>query len=340
MTDVPVVVVDFHAGEHLRSLIDSLAGEPVAKVVVVDNSMSGAAREPLRHHTDLAVEIIEALSNGGFGAGVNLGMAGITDEFAIISNPDVVVEPGAIEALRAVARADKSLAVVGPAIFEADGKLHQSARAFPSLRRSGVHAFVGLVAPRSRAAERYRQENWNRSAGQYVDWVSGAFFLVRREAFEAVGGFDERFFLYVEEVDLCWRLRRAGWTVAYAPTAKVTHTGGVSGAGHPYRTAAAHHRSLWRFVRTTSGDGHRWLLCLALAGIGLRFVLACGRIVLERLPHRKANGFSSSDRRRRIPSPQDARRRGLTQEPVLATPESPEDAVAQPGADDGDVPAE
>lgn len=286
MTAVSVVVVDFHAGAHLRQLIDSLDGEGVGRIIVVDNSTTGATAETLAGHGAGVVEILEAERNGGFGAGVNLGMARAEGELVIVSNPDVVVAPGAVSRLLEAAAADESLAVAGPAIFEDDGSIHQSARAFPSVRRSGLQAFAGLLRPAGRVAERYRQQNWQASAESYVDWVSGAFFVVRRAAFDAVSGFDEHYFLYVEEVDFCWRLQQSGWKVAYVPAAKVTHTGGVSGAGHPYRTASEHHRSLWRFVRATTSSRDRWLLGPAAVGIWLRFALACGRITLGRLRHK------------------------------------------------------
>ena len=84
--------------------------------------------------------------------------------------------------------------------------------------------------------------------------MSGACFLVRREAWDAVGGFDPSYFMYMEDVDLCWRLGRAGWGVGYEPAARVLHVQGVSTNRHPYRMLAAHHRSMWRFAwRTTTG---------------------------------------------------------------------------------------
>jgi N-acetylglucosaminyl-diphospho-decaprenol L-rhamnosyltransferase len=107
-----------------------------------------------------------------------------------------------------------------------------------------------------------------------VDWVSGACFLVRREAFEAVGGFDESYFMYAEDVDLCWRLGRAGWTVGYVPDAEVTHHQGVSTDRHPYRMIVEHHRSLVRFWLRTTPGWRRLALPLVLAGASTRAVLA------------------------------------------------------------------
>jgi N-acetylglucosaminyl-diphospho-decaprenol L-rhamnosyltransferase len=103
-----------------------------------------------------------------------------------------------------------------------------------------------------------------------VDWVSGACMLVRRSAFEAVGGFDEGYFMYVEDVDLCWRLARAGWRIGYEPSGRVVHALGASSRLMPYRMIAAHHRSLLRFASRTTTGGRRAVLPLVAAGLGVR----------------------------------------------------------------------
>ena len=105
--------------------------------------------------------------------------------------------------------------------------------------------------------------------------MSGACFLVRRSAFEQVGGFDEAYFMYAEDVDLCWRLGRAGWRVVYLPSAEVTHLQGVSTDRHPFRMIFEHHRSLLRFAARSSEGWRRALLPLVAVGIGVRACLAC-----------------------------------------------------------------
>jgi N-acetylglucosaminyl-diphospho-decaprenol L-rhamnosyltransferase len=115
-----------------------------------------------------------------------------------------------------------------------------------------------------------------------VDWVTGACFLVRRVAFDSVGGFDERYFMYVEEVDLCWRLARAGWRTGYESSARVLHLAGVSTATVPYQMIAAHHLSLWRFARETACGWERLLLPFVAVGIGARFAaVSLRRIVTD-----------------------------------------------------------
>jgi N-acetylglucosaminyl-diphospho-decaprenol L-rhamnosyltransferase len=119
-----------------------------------------------------------------------------------------------------------------------------------------------------------------------VDWVTGACFLVRREAFDAIGGFDARYFMYVEEVDLSWRLAKAGWRTGYEESSRVTHLAGVSAASHPYRMIAAHHLSLWRFSNRATRGSDRLLLPLVAVGIAGRWaVLTLRRLVLQIREH-------------------------------------------------------
>ena len=97
--------------------------------------------------------------------------------------------------------------------------------------------------------------DWDHASARTVDWVSGACFLARRSAWEEVGGFDRAYFMYLEDVDLCWRLGSAGWAVAYEPAAQVVHVQGVSADRHPYRMLLAHHVSMWRFARRATPAG-------------------------------------------------------------------------------------
>jgi N-acetylglucosaminyl-diphospho-decaprenol L-rhamnosyltransferase len=139
------------------------------------------------------------------------------------------------------------------------------------------HAFFGYVAPRNRFSRAYKLLDWDHSAPGYVDWVSGSCMLARREAYQAVGGFDQAYFMYVEDVDLCWRLARAGWKVGYDPNARVVHTGGVSTDQRAYRMILEHHRSLWRFACRTTERGRRAVLPAVAAGLVARTAIAWGQ---------------------------------------------------------------
>jgi len=214
-------------------------------------------------------------ANRGYGAAANAGAAATSGSAILICNADLVVQPGTRAALLGALTRDPRLGAVGPRIDRPDGTRYPSARAFPSLVDAAGHGFVGLVTTDNPWSRRYLRAGAD-EAGP-VDWVSGACLAVRRRAWDAVGGFDEAFFMFLEDVDLCRRLHAAGWVVAYEPDGRVVHLEGASRATAPYRMIAAHHVSLLRYGWRTGDPGDRLLLPVVAAGLGVRTVLLCGR---------------------------------------------------------------
>jgi N-acetylglucosaminyl-diphospho-decaprenol L-rhamnosyltransferase len=156
-----------------------------------------------------------------------------------------------------------------------DGTLYPSVRRFPDLAVATGHAFVGLVWPANPFTRRYRMLDWDHDhPAPDVDWVGGACLLVRRAAFDVIAGFDEGYFMYVEDVDLCWRLHQAGWRVGYEPGGRVVHALGASSRLMPYRMIAEHHRSLLRFARKSSTGRRRALVPVVAAGLAARTLAA------------------------------------------------------------------
>ena len=249
------VVVAYESGPLLTDCVTSLLAETSAggapEVVVVDNGSHDGSIE-LLEATHPAVAVLRPGANLGYARASNLGIAATTAPVVAVVNPDAVLAPGGAAAILARFDAEPSLGAVGPQIREPDGSVYPSARRVPSTRDAIGHAVLGPVRPDNAATRRYRELDADPDLPRAVDWVSGAAIWLRREALDAVGGWDEGFFMYVEDVDLCWRLHLAGWTVAYEPAATVTHVQGVSTAGHPYRMIVAHHRSTLRFA------GKRW----------------------------------------------------------------------------------
>lgn len=269
-----MVVVNYEAGAALGVCIASLFEEHPLELVVIDNgSTDGSLDELRRQFPD--VEVLVPGSNLGYGAGANRGVAATTSELVLVCNPDLSVSPGALTELVAVFDADPRAAIVGPFIRTPQGDRYPSARQFPSLPDAAGHALLGQFIPQNPFTRAYVQADLavEPDSVRQVDWVSGACFLVRRSAFEQVGGFDETYFMYAEDVDLCWRLGRSGWHIVYAPGAVVTHLQGVSTARHPYRMIVEHHRSLLRFANRSTVGWRRVLLPLVAVGIGVRAVL-------------------------------------------------------------------
>ena len=172
----------------------------------------------------------------------------------------------------ALARFDTEpdLGALGPAVRDPDGTRYPSARTVPNLRDTVGHAVLGVVRPANRFTRRYRELDADPTLTRDVDWVSGAAIWLRRRALDAIGGWDDHYFMYVEDVDLCWRLRNAGWRVVYEPAGEVTHVQGASTDRRPYRMVLEHHRSLLRFASKRWRGWRRVLLVPAAAFLALR----------------------------------------------------------------------
>lgn len=272
------VVVNYNAGHELEGCVTSLLQAGVTDVVVVDNASTDDSYERLQA-TAPSVRWLPTGTNLGYGGGVNRGAPYTTGRYLVVANPDIVVQPGAVATLVARLESEKDLGLVGPRILNADGTLYPSARRFPNLVDALGHGLLGLMLPGNRFTRRYRMTGEDHSQPARVDWISGAFFVVRREVFEELSGFDSSYFMYMEDVDLCWRAGRAGWGVGYEPGAVVLHLQGRSTRQHPYRMLGAHHRSMWQFAwRTTTGWSR---LALPAVAVGL-----AGRFVVAGLRHR------------------------------------------------------
>ncbi len=267
------VVVNYNAGAALSTCVASLISEGIREVVVVDNASKDTSMSDLAKAWPRAKQILSR-RNLGFGAGANLGVGSTSAEYLIVCNPDLVVRPGSIGAMAAVLGGAPDVAIVGPMLRDSSGTVYPSGREFPGIGEAVGHGFVGLFWGGNPWTRRYRQIGQEQHRSREADWVSGAFLVVRREAFDQVGGFDERYFMYVEDVDLCWRLRRAGWAIRYEPAAEVVHEQGRSASRHPYSMLVAHHRSMWRFARQTTTGRGKALLPVVAVGLCCRLVLA------------------------------------------------------------------
>ncbi len=270
------VVVNYESGPALARCVADLRAAELGELVVVDNGSTDGSLAAAEAAVP-GVEVVVPGRNLGYGAAVNRGVAATSARFVLVCNPDLEVPPEAVGALVDALEADPGCALVGPLIRTPEGGRYPSARRFPSMVDAAGHALLGLFAPDNRFTRSYQRSELDDGSVEvrHADWVSGACFLVRRTDFEAVGGFDESYFMYAEDVDLCWRLGRVGRTVTYAPTAEVTHLQGRSTDRHPYRMILEHHRSLLRFASRSSSGWRTVLLPLVAVGVAVRAGLAC-----------------------------------------------------------------
>jgi N-acetylglucosaminyl-diphospho-decaprenol L-rhamnosyltransferase len=242
-----VVVVTYFPGDFLGDFLASLpaaSAQPVP-VTVVDNGSTDGSVEQVREHPE--VDLIETGRNAGYGGAANLGVAQATEEWVLVVNPDIEFEEGSIDELLTVANRWPRSGALGPRIHTGDGMLYPSARELPSLGRGIGHAAFGWIWPSNPWTASYRRERGTPVEG-LAGWLSGACLMVRREAFDAVGGFDEGYFMYFEDTDLCERLARAGCDIVYAPSATVVHHGGHATSRNLDAMSKAHHDSAYRYL--------------------------------------------------------------------------------------------
>jgi len=280
-----VVTVTYSPGEHLESFLTSLAEATrrPTRVIMADNgSTDGTPEAAAVAHAH--VELLRTGGNIGYGGAVNRAVAEIDSsvEFVVVANPDVRWGPGSLDALIDAAQRWPRAGSLGPLIHEPDGSIYPSARAVPTLVSGVGHALLGTVWPTNPWTRRYRQENEEISE-RSVGWLSGSCLLLRRAAFDSIGGFDSRYFMYMEDVDLGDRLGRAGWLNVFVPTAEVTHAKGHAAGRHPELMLPAHHESAYRFQ--ADRHPHRWqapLRWVLRGGLHVRSKVAVAAAVRKR----------------------------------------------------------
>jgi len=271
LSHVAVVTVSFHSESVLPAFLAGLAEAQSAgaRVIVADNaSEQGSAVEGIATGSGAEYRPLDA--NHGYGGAVNRVVAGVPSgiEWILVSNPDVVLEPDAVARLVETGSEDDAIGSVGPTVLTAEGDVYPSARDVPSIRIGIGHALFANLWPDNPWTRRYQRSSESgirRDAG----WLSGSCVLVRRSAFDAVGGFDTGFFMYFEDVDLGYRLGKAGYRNVYQPAATVTHTGAHSTRTNQAAMVAAHHDSARRFLRKKYSGWQlapvRWVLGVGLA---------------------------------------------------------------------------
>jgi N-acetylglucosaminyl-diphospho-decaprenol L-rhamnosyltransferase len=275
-SELAVVIVTYSPGETLDRCLDTLAKaitRPV-RVVLADNGSTDGAPERAAE-TRENVTLLRTGGNLGYGTAANRGVASLDESYGwiVVANPDLEWGDGSLDTMLDAAARWPRAGSVGPLIKEVSGVVYPSARLVPSLGRGIGHAVVGRVWRGNPWTRAYKQSDTSvteREAG----WLSGSCLLMRRAAFDSVDGFDPRYFMYFEDVDLGDRLGRAGWQNVYVPSAEVVHIQGHSTARSSDAMLAAHHASAYRYIADRH-RGWRWAPVRAAvrAGLALRLKL-------------------------------------------------------------------
>ncbi len=248
---VSVIIVSFNTKHLLGRCIDSVqasVGGLVCETIVVDNGSSDGSADYIRADYP-SVVLIASKHNLGFAKANNLGFERASGDYIVLLNSDAFLVGDSLKVAVELMDGHPETGLAGGRLIGENGGWQPSARAFPGIINDAL-TISGLAAryPRSRIFGRPDMTYVDQSRDLYCDWVPGAFTIIRRSALENTGFFDERFFLYYEEVDLCRRMKKAGWKVAYWPAVAVIHIGGASTAMFSRKlvTKSGMQMSLWR----------------------------------------------------------------------------------------------
>ena len=226
MADLSAIVVTYNAAPWIERSLESLRGTG-AEVIVVDNGSTDGTPELVRERFPESRVIEQA--NRGFGAGNNTGMRAASGRYFLLLNPDAWLTEGALEHLVSFADEHPEAGVVGPRLLNPDGSLQRSVRGYPTpWRLATEYFFLRKLAPRTEALNALFGAGFDHKTVREADYLFGACLLVRRDAVDSIGGFDEDFFLMSEEVDWLYRFRQAGWKVLFYPGAEAYHVVGAS----------------------------------------------------------------------------------------------------------------
>jgi GT2 family glycosyltransferase len=266
--DVSIIIVNWNTRDVLRSCLASVYKETkniTHEVIVIDNDSSDDSVEMVKKEFPKA-KLIENRSNRGFAAANNQGMAIATGRYVLLLNPDTIVLDRAIEKTVAFADDHPEAAVVGCRVLNPNRTLQPTCFMFPSLLNMLLSTiYLNKLFSKSRFFGRERMTWWNRTDVRDVDVVTGCFMLVRRSAIEQVGIMDERFFVYGEETDWCYRFKQAGWRILFTPNAHIIHLSGASSKQMKSEMVLQLRASILLFFKKHKGMFSYGLACLLVS---------------------------------------------------------------------------
>lgn len=300
--DLSVVILSWNTRELLEACLKSLVRPHpgiTIEVIVVDNASEDGSREMVTEQFPSVCLRVNPVNNG-FGAGNNTALPHATGRYVLFLNSDTVIVEDALSVMVCYADANPDIGILGPKLLNADGSLQYSCRRYPNL---GTGFFrntpLGRLFPNNRYTTDYLYQDWDHNTPRDVDWVSGAALMIRKTLLEQIGAFDEEYFMFCEDVDLCWRANHAPlphpplqgegrgevksghWRVTYYPKAVIYHYIGKSTVQVPTRMTYEFHRSQHLFYKKHyAATTPLWVRPLIPLGIWLR---ASGQIVRYRI---------------------------------------------------------
>lgn len=284
--ELDVVIVSYRCRELVRDSLRSLFANPPSRpmrVHVIDNASADGTVEIIRAEFP-TVAITSATKNLGFGRATNIGIRSGSGAYVLALNPDTRLRPGVLDHLLAIMDERSDIGIASCRLERHDGTVdHAAARSFPTVLGSLGH-FTGLARRRNVPSGLSQYRALPTQAGP-VDMVSGAFMLIRRRGLEEVGTFDEGYWMYIEDIDLCYRFAQAGWLTWYDPTIAVTHLkAATSGSTRSRRVNYSFHHGMYRFYRKHYARRHSAVTNgVVYAGLVVKFLLSSTRIEAKRV---------------------------------------------------------
>jgi len=274
MLDLSVIILNYNVMDFLRQCLKSIydnTHQITFEVLVVDNNSKDDSVKMVKEEFP-EVKVIENSYNAGFAKANNQGLEISRGRYAILLNNDTLILPGALDKLVQFMDEHPETGAVGSKVLNADGTIQLSCRSFPSHINAIFNSSSPLTKlfPKNRFSSKYLMKDWDHNKGREVDWISGACLLVRREVVEDVGGLDEDYFMFCEDTDWCYRIKKRGWKIYYVPEASIIHYGGQASKLHSNRVIIEHHKSMWLFYNKHYRKDYNffltWITALAIIG--------------------------------------------------------------------------
>jgi len=270
--DLTVGIINWNTRNLLEECLNSIfevESSNSFNVVVVDNDSTDGSPEMVKEKFP-QVTLKENSRNVGYAVAANQIIKQSNTPYLFLLNSDTKLVSASFEEMVGFMNMHPSVGVVGPLVLNSDGTIQYSCRNFPSFIDATIHAFLGMLVPSNPYSGRYKMMECNRQSEQKVDWVSGAAMFLRKKAIESIKGFDEGYYMYVEDMDLCYRLQLSGWDAYYLPQVEIYHHIGQSSQQRSTKMIIEHQKSIYRFYSKLY-ENKPWHYLQFLIAIGLFF---------------------------------------------------------------------
>lgn len=255
---ISLVIVTYNSATDLPACLNSIRAHTADieyEAIVIDNASSDGTPELVEDRYSW-VKLLRRTDNGGLSAAINDGARASSGEMIAVLNPDIHITTDVLAPLATHLREHPDVGIVAPRLLNDDGSLQLSCRAFPGYSTAifNRYSLVTRLFPNNRASARYLMSEFDHASIRDVDWVSGAALMLPRRVFDEVGGWDAGYFMFNEDVDLCRRVRSAGYRIVYKPDVALYHKIGVS-KSIASQMVIARHRSMWRYYKKHLAGG-------------------------------------------------------------------------------------